>query len=95
MSTNADNGTLTGTTGAQMNITCRVRTELPENETKIKITMYHDEEIVEESEIDAIIHPLVPNNTHNRNIFTCVVDSVLLGRPLKEMIVLDIKCKSL
>lgn len=95
MSTNADNGTLTGTTGDQMNITCLVRTELPENETKIKIIMYHDEEIVEESENDAIIHPLVPNNTHNRNIFKCVVDSVLLDRPLKEMIVLDIKCKSL
>ncbi|CAC5423973.1 LSAMP [Mytilus coruscus] len=91
LSTNAENGTLVGTAGDNMNLTCRVRTELFENETKINLTMYHDEYIVEESENEVIIHSFVPESTYNRNIFKCVVESLQLDVPLREIMVLDIK----
>ncbi|CAC5387131.1 OPCML [Mytilus coruscus] len=91
LSTNAENGSLVGTAGDQMNITCRVRTELHENETKIYLKMYHNEYIVKQSENELIIHSFIPESINNRDIFKCVVESVMLDVPLREIIFLEIE----
>lgn len=78
-----------------MNITCRVKTELLKNETEIYLNMYQNEYIVKGSENEVISHSFVPNISNNRDIFKCVVKSRMLDVPLRQKIVLDIKCKSL
>lgn len=77
-----------------MNITCRVKTELLKNEPIIYLNMYHNEDIVKVSKNGVISHSFVPKRSNNRDIFKCVVKSLMLGVPLRETIVLDIKCKS-
>ncbi|XP_071150367.1 opioid-binding protein/cell adhesion molecule-like [Mytilus edulis] len=91
LSTNAENSTLVGIAGGQMNITCRVKTELLKKETKIYLNMYQNEHIVKGSENEVISHSFVPKNSNNRDIFKCVVKSLMLDVPLTQKIVLDIK----
>lgn len=93
LSTNAENGNLVVKEGDQMNITCRVRREVSINETTINLTMKYNDEIIRESTNEVIIHSFVPEISNNRDIIKCVVNSPLLKKPLKEAIILDIKCK--